>query len=40
MAKPQDFLYNTEHIVEGVKGEGDDRKIIDPFIHIEDEEDY
>lgn len=40
MTKPQDFLYNTEHIVEGVKGEGDDRKIIDPFIHIEDEEDY
>ena len=38
MEKPQDFLYNTEHIIEGVKAEGEDREITNPFIHIDNEE--
>ncbi|MBP5595732.1 MAG: hypothetical protein J6Y02_10145 [Pseudobutyrivibrio sp.] len=38
MVKPQDYLYNTEHIVEGRATEDDAPKIINPFIHIEEEE--
>jgi hypothetical protein len=39
MVKPQDYLYNTEHIVAGRATEDDAPKIINPFIHIEEEAD-
>lgn len=38
MVKPQDYLYNTEHIINGKATEDDAPKIINPFIHIDDEE--
>lgn len=39
MDKPQEYLYNNDHIIEGIPGEENEKKIINPLNYIKPETD-